>query len=142
VDLSSCTILTYLNGSSSPAATVAKFPAGATLAAGGLYAICSSYAGTLKSHCQRLDAGIVFDGNDAMALSCGGMTLDVIGQIGDDPGASGWGAGSTTTAKHTLIRKCSVVHGRTDGGASFDPGVEWDGYPVDTFDHLGSRSCP
>lgn len=77
-----------------------------------------------------------FTGNDAVALLHGGAAVDVIGQIGMDPG-TGWGSGTVTTTDHTLRRKASVTAGDPNGTDAFDPSAEWDGYPIDTFDGLG-----
>ncbi|RMH06733.1 MAG: PEP-CTERM sorting domain-containing protein [Nitrospirae bacterium] len=80
-----------------------------------------------------------FNGDDAVALLKGGSPIDVIGQIGFDPG-SAWGTGLTSTKDHTLRRKPSIIAGDPDGSNPFDPSVEWEGYSVDTFDGLGSHA--
>ena len=72
-----------------------------------------------------------FNGDDAIVLKRGATVLDVIGQVGFNPGTS-WGSGSTTTQDHTLRRKRSVSTGDTNPSNAFDPAVEWDGYPVNT----------
>src|SRR5207245_9833845 len=82
-----------------------------------------------------------FDGNDAVALTHNCSAIDIIGQIGYDPGEE-WGAGLTSTRDNTLRRKASVAAGDTDGTDAFDPSLEWDGFPVDTFDGLGSVGAP
>ena len=82
-----------------------------------------------------------FDGNDAVALTHNGSAIDIIGQIGFDPGEE-WGTGLTSTRDNTLRRKASVTVGDTDGTDPFDPSVQWDGFPVDTFDGLGSVGTP
>ena len=55
--------------------------------------------------------------------------------------AASWGSGSTTTQDHTLRRKAAVSTGDSNASNTFDPGLEWDGYPVDTFAGLGSHSA-
>ncbi len=55
-----------------------------------------------------------FNGDDAVVLRKGGTVLDVIGQIGLDPGAE-WGTGPTSTSDNTLRRKASVVAGDGNG---------------------------
>jgi hypothetical protein len=55
-----------------------------------------------------------------------------------NPG-SYWGTGGCTTQGHTLRRKTGVIHGDYNGYDAFDPAVEWDWYPQDTFDGLGSH---
>jgi len=82
-----------------------------------------------------------FDGNDAVALTHSGSAIDIIGQIGFDPGEE-WGTGLISTRDKTLRRKAGVTAGDTDGTDPFDPSVEWDGFPVDTFDGLGSVGEP
>ena len=65
--------------------------------------------------------------------------IDVLGQIGVDPGIA-WTGGGLSTADQTLRRKASIDAGDANGTDSFDPSVEWVGYPVDTFDGLGNVS--
>jgi hypothetical protein len=82
-----------------------------------------------------------FTGNDAVALrrSPGGALLDVIGQIGVDPGITGWGTGEQITNDRTLVRKPSITAGRT-ANDSFDPATEWSVFPFESFDFLGSHT--
>jgi uncharacterized protein len=80
-----------------------------------------------------------FNGDDAVVLRKGTTVLDVIGQIGFDPGTE-WGSGLASTADNTLRRKASVVTGDTNGADAFDPAAEWDGFATDTFDGLGAHS--
>jgi predicted extracellular nuclease len=91
---------------------------------------------------QTTGAGI-FNGDDAVALrrgTTGGIaTLDVIGQVGVDPGAE-WGTGLTSTMDNTLRRKSSIQAGDTNGTDAFDPASEWDGFATNTFDGLGSHT--
>jgi len=82
-----------------------------------------------------------FDGNDMVALTHSGSAIDIIGQIGFDPGVE-WGTGLASTRDNTLRRKPAVTAGDADGTDPFDPSVEWDGFPVDTFDGLGSVGEP
>ena len=80
-----------------------------------------------------------FNGDDAVVLRKGETVLDVIGQIGIDPGAE-WGTGLSSTSDNTLRRTASVVAGDGNGSDAFDPAVEWDGFATDTFDGLGTHS--
>ena len=66
--------------------------------------------------------------------------LDVIGQIGSDPGTE-WGAGLTSTADNTLRRNATVCQGDPIGTDPFDPTVEWDGFAIDTIDGLGVHTA-
>lgn len=149
VDLSNCSINVYSNGNTTPNGSSPVTLSG-TLAAGDTYVVCnSSFAlGDAGAICQQMSSGINFNGNDAVELVCNSTTMDVIGQIGYDPGSDGWGDASSeaaplaTTKDHTLRRRCSVTSGDVDGSDAFDPATEWMGYAKDTFDGLGQRSCP
>jgi len=80
-----------------------------------------------------------FNGDDAVALVMDGTLVDVIGQIGFDPGSE-WGTGDTSTADNTLRRRSTIVAGDTIGSDVFIPAIEWEGFPLNTFDGLGSHS--
>jgi predicted extracellular nuclease len=80
-----------------------------------------------------------FNGNDAVVLRNGTTFLDVIGQVGFDPGTQ-WGSGDVSTADNTLRRKATVHEGDPNGADPFDPAVEWDGFSQNTFDGLGSHT--
>lgn len=84
---------------------------------------------------------IWYNGDDAVALvKIGADTtfVDVIGQIGFDPGTE-WGAGVQSTADNTLRRGADVCNGDPDGSNVFDPTVQWSGFATDTFDGLGAH---
>ncbi len=80
-----------------------------------------------------------FNGDDAVVLRNGTTVVDVIGQIGFDPGTE-WGSGVAGTADNTLRRKSTVCSGDAGGTNTFDPSVEWDGFAIDTVDGLGSHT--
>jgi len=84
-------------------------------------------------------AGVNWNGNDAVVLRKLLATVDVIGQVGFDPGTE-WGTGFTSTADNTLRRKSSVLQGDVNGNDAFDPAVEWNGFATNTFDGLGSHT--
>ena len=74
--------------------------------------------------------------------------LDLVGEIGDDPG-SGWVVAgiSDGTKDHTLVRKCGISSGNTDwtssaGTSSEDS--EWIVYDQNTWTYAGSHDleCP
>jgi hypothetical protein len=140
VDLTSCTLNRYSNGSNSPSPIT--FSPGATIPAGGVYTICnSSIDSTYRPLCDDTSGGISFNGDDALELVCNGATLDVFGQIGVDPGSE-WSGGGVGTANQTLGRKCSVTSGDTDGSDAFDPSVEWNQSSQDDFSDFGGYTCP
>lgn len=80
-----------------------------------------------------------FNGDDAVALLKGTEIVDVIGQIGVDPGSE-WGSGIVTTLNHTIRRKASIGVGDADGSDAFDPSIEWNGYAIDVFGGLGTHA--
>ncbi|HTK23465.1 MAG TPA: lamin tail domain-containing protein [Gaiella sp.] len=87
-----------------------------------------------------------FNGDDAVVLRKGTTVLDVIGQVGVDPGTE-WGTGLTSTADNTLRRKPAITDGDPNGSDAFDPATDWDGFATDTFGGLGSHNgvvvtCP
>ena len=61
-----------------------------------------------------------FNGDDAVVLRKGTDVIDVVGQIGFDPGTE-WGTGLTSTADNTLRRKATVTDGDLNGADVFDP---------------------
>ena len=83
-----------------------------------------------------------FNGDDAVALYHvpSATIVDVIGQIGFDPGAE-WGAGLVSTADNTIRRKMSVTAGDGNGSDPFNPAAEWDGFPSNTFNGLGQHGA-
>lgn len=80
-----------------------------------------------------------FNGDDAIVLRKGTTIIDVIGQVGFDPGTA-WGNGLTSTVDHTLRRKADICGGDTNSGNAFNPSTEWEGFPNDTFAGLGSHN--
>jgi hypothetical protein len=132
--LDGCELETYFNGKLEPG----RLALHGTVATGTTYVLCSSALALLEpERCDR-STNLTFNGDDALALRCGAVVLDVIGQIGVDPGGS-WGKGAT--ADHTLRRACDVNAGRSDGSEPFDPSLEWSSVGPDAFDDLGQRTC-
>ena len=73
-----------------------------------------------------------------MVLRKGATIVDVVGQIGFDPGTE-WGSGLVSTADNTLRRMDTICTGDPDGSNAFDPSIEWDGYANNTFGGLGAH---
>lgn len=127
----------FFNGGTTASLTV---PLSGTVAAGDVFVLAQSAAdpAVLAQADQTSGAGW-FNGDDAIELVRGADVVDSIGQVGVDPGTQ-WGSGDTSTADRTLRRKGTVAAGDTDPTDTFDPAAQWDGYPVNTFDGLGSYS--
>ncbi len=125
----------YSNGSATATSTQALT---GTIAPGDVFVVAHPSA-SFAASADMTSTTINFNGDDAFVLRKNGTIIDVIGQIGFDPGTE-WGTGLTSTADNTLRRKPSVQSGDANGTDAFDPAVEWDGYAVDTFDGLGSHT--
>lgn len=132
--LEGCELLTYSNGKSEPL----RLALHGELGRGDVQVLCSSSLATAQASACDRSTNLTFNGDDALALSCAGQVLDVIGEIGVDPGDS-WGAGATLD--HTLRRRCEVLSGRTAGTAPFAIDAEWLTLGADTFSDLGVRNC-
>jgi len=132
--LEGCELQTYSNGKLEPAHLALH----GALAQGEVQVLCSSALATAQPGACDRSTSLIFNGDDALALSCAGELLDVVGQVGVDPGDS-WGVGATLD--HTLRRRCEVTAGRTDGAAPFEIDGEWLTLGADTFSDLGVRSC-
>lgn len=104
-----------------------------------VFAHALSNAAILAVADQTANLGL-FNGDDVVALAKNGVNIDVIGQIGVDPGTE-WGTGLTSTADNTLRRASGIVVGDPDGTDPFDPAVEWVGFATDTVDDLGARGA-
>jgi predicted extracellular nuclease len=127
----------YFNGSSSAGLTINLT---GTVADGDVYVVAhSSAAQPILEQADQTNGAGWFNGDDAVVLRHGSAILDVIGQIGFDPGTE-WGTGLTSTADNTLRRKPTVLAGDPDGSDAFDPAVEWDGFATDAFDGLGQHT--
>jgi len=131
----------YFNGSSTPGA--ASFDLTGTVADGDVYVVAHGSANaTILAQADQVSptAAGWYNGDDAIALLHNGVIIDVIGQIGVDPGSE-WGTGLTSTADNTLTRNDTVCGGDPDGTNAFDPSVQWTGYATDTFSYLGSYTA-
>lgn len=134
--LDGCQLVTFSNGS----AMGASIALAGNVAAGATYTLCSTtLAELLGAACDRA-TNLSFNGDDAVALVCDGVTLDVIGQIGVDPGTA-WTGPSGSTLNATLRRRCDHLAPDPDGADPFDPDVAFTPLPVDTFDGLGDPAC-
>lgn len=108
-----------------------------TIAHGDVFVLAQSSADpTILAQADQTNGSGWFNGDDAVVLRKGAAIVDVIGQVGSDPGAE-WGSGLTSTADNTLRRKAGVLSGDTNGSDAFDPAVEWNGFATNTFSGLG-----
>ena len=132
--LEGCDLETYSNGKTEPA----RLALHGAVEAGKTHVLCSSSLATAQPALCDRSTSLSFNGDDALALRCGGKLLDVFGQIGVDPGDA-WNTGATLD--HTLRRRCTVTQGRLDGEQPFDVDAEWVTFGIDTFSGLGAHDC-
>lgn len=125
----------YANGSSTPGSPIAL---SGTIAPGGVFVIKNSSASAAIA-AQQTSGLLTFNGDDAIVLKKGTAIVDVIGQIGFDPGTA-WSANGVSTLDQTLRRKIDVVVGDTNGSNVFDPSAEWDAFGTDIYTGLGTHS--
>ena len=144
VDLSNYSIELYANGAAT-ASNTQTFTAGTMIAAGDVYVLRNSGAAlTAILNASDISSTVCnFNGDDAVALKKLGAVLDVIGQIGTDPGSSWPVAGTTVgTVDHTLIRKLSICSPNAVNLSSFGTDAtnsEWIVYAIDgELGQLGS----
>jgi hypothetical protein len=138
VDVSSYKIEIYFNGNNSPATTINLT---GSLVAGATFIVAHNSANLAILAIANMATGsLSFNGDDAIVLKNGDTIIDVIGQVGFDPGTE-WGSGLESTADNTLRRKSSICQGDTNPDDPFDPADEWDGFANNTFDGLGSHSA-
>lgn len=95
---------------------------------------------------DEFNSPMYFNGDDAFFLVKNGNTIiDLIGRSGEDPGNGWWVPGDPLTrwwtVDQTLIRKSDIQHGVFENPAVFDPSLEWDSLPNNTFDNLGAHLC-
>jgi len=136
--LASYSIEIFFNGSPQAGQTIAL---SGVVADGDVFVLAHpSAAASILAQADQQDSGVLFNGDDAVLLTRAGEVVDSIGQVGFDPG-SRWGTGATTTQDNTLRRRPDVCAGDTNADDPFDPSAEWDGFPQDTFDGLGSHSA-
>ncbi len=127
----------FFNGSPTAGLTVNLT---GSVADGDVYVLAQSSASTtILAQADQTNGAGWFNGDDAVVLRKGTTVLDVIGQIGSDPGTE-WGSGLTSTADNTLRRKADVCAGDPVGTDVFDPAGQWDGFATDTFDGLGAHT--
>ena len=128
----------YFNGGTSAGLTANLT---GVIPAGGTFVLAPTNANaTILAVANQTSGSSWFNGDDAVVLKHGAAIVDVIGQIGLDPGTE-WGTGLVSTADNTIRRKSTVCAGDPIGSDAFDPAAEWDGFAQDTFGGLGNHTA-
>lgn len=152
VDLADYSVELYANGAAT-ATNTQTFAAGTIIASGDVYVLRNGSAANVAiiAAADITSSTCNFNGDDAIVLKKLGNILDVIGQVGVDPGTS-WPVGSTAagTLDHTLIRKLTVCSPNATNLASFgtdDATSEWTVYGIDAElgqlgTHVGCSTSP
>lgn len=136
IDLSDYVVWRNNNGALIPSDSL--FPAGMILA-GDVFVVGNPSANAaILSETDTTHTMTFYNGDDALYLVkiSTGDTLDVIGEIGVDPGA-GWPVGSGATNNFTLIRMMNVQQGSTFWALGQ---TQWDVFPIDMTDSLGAHT--
>lgn len=127
----------YFNGSLSSTSLALT----GTVVSGGVFILAHPSA-TLGVTPNVTTTVVNFNGDDAIVIRKGGGSgpvVDVIGQVGFDPGTQ-WGLNDTATLDRTLRRKISVCQGDINTSNLFYTEPEWDGFPQNTFNGLSSHT--
>jgi uncharacterized protein len=141
VNLGTYSVEVYSNGATyGDGANYTEVLAG-SLADGDVYVISNSSAALtgITSNSDLTSTITYYNGDDAVVLKNGTTVIDVIGQVGTDPG-SAWSANGVSTGEMTLVRMSSIEAGDANGDDAFDPSVEWIGYPQNTDTYIGAHS--
>lgn len=134
INLSTYSLVKYLNGSATPSGTRTL---SGSVAAGDVYVISNNNSSAAIIAASDDTTGFMnFNGNDALELKQLTTSIDVIGQIGVDPGASGWPVPGGSTTDKTIIRSKYSYKGNTNWSTA---SLEWKAFPIDMIDSLGSH---
>ncbi len=130
----------YFNGNVSAGTTVAL--TGHSIPQGGVLVVAHSSAdAAILAEADITTGSSFFNGDDAVELVHFASPVDVIGQIGFDPGSE-WSGACGGTQNETIRRNASVCAGDTNGADAFDLCVNgFTAFPQDTFDGLGSHTA-
>lgn len=138
VDLTGFEVRVFTNGSATPSGTLSL--AGHSIEGSGTLVITHpSAALTLLAHAQMTSRVLNFNGDDAIVLWQDGVAIDRIGQVGVDPGDA-WVSGAISTKDQTLRRLADILTGDLFPTETFDVGLGWVSYAVDTFSDLGRHA--
>lgn len=133
VSLTGYKLQLYANGSANPTSTLNL---AGTIAAGDVYVVVNSQASAAIKATRDTTSGVTnFNGDDAFALLNGTTIIDVIGEIGTDPGAS-WQVDTGTTSNYTLVRMASVQEGSVNWATG---AAQWLVLPQDSI-QLGAHT--
>ena len=86
--------------------------------------------------CDLTSPELKFDGDDAVGLFKNNVLIDMIGEIGVNPGNTGWQVGTGFTKDNTLRRGFDVREPTPYWSISL---LQWDVLPIDDISGLGDH---
>lgn len=145
VDLSTYSLVSFLNGASETTGTVNALKLSGTIEPGKTFVIANQNAGAeilAKADLKTSSSVMNFNGDDTLVLfenyntaSKSGDINDSIGQVGVDPGTQF--GNDVATVDMTLVRTNDKLTADTDIHNAYDPSVQFIALPKDTFTELG-----
>jgi PKD repeat protein len=134
INISNYAIELYNNGSATVSST---YTLSGTIASHDVFVIANpASSAAILAQADVTNTICQFNGNDAIALTKNGNILDLIGEVGVNPGNS-WPVGSGSTMDYTLVRNYNV-----DGPSSNWATVQnqWTANAVNTTTDLGQHT--
>lgn len=134
-DLTEYELRIYLDGASSPTNTISL---AGPLSQNEVYVVANPNADlAVLAVADLTSISCNWGGDDAIGLFHNNVLIDVIGDIGVDPGLY-WPAGNgAITAGQTLVRNPVIRQGETSWNIS---GAHWTGFSLNDFTHLGAHT--
>lgn len=132
INLSNYSVELYINGSTT--ATNSQVLTG-NLAPGDVFVLVNSGAATqFTALADILSNACNFNGDDAIVLKKNNVPIDIIGEIGVDPGLNWPISGGGATSDFTLVRDSLVNNPETNWTISQN---QWFVFPINTASYLG-----
>ena len=130
-------ILFFSNGGLTPSNTIDLT---GDLLSEDVYVVCDNNLDALLGvDVDHSATGTFYNGDDVIILLKDMDTLDVIGQLGVDPG-SAWSSGGVSFQNMTLRRKPNILGGDTISNDPFVADAEWLPFAVNTVSGIGSHT--
>jgi hypothetical protein len=142
VNLANYELRLYSNGAGTASATLAL---AGTLANGSVIVYKNSLATIYAGAATANNTVMAFNGDDAVALfkTTTSSFVDIVGNIGCDPGTA-WTATGFSTVDKTLVRNANVCSGVTTDPATSCPfptlATQWTQFNIDVISGLGSHT--
>ncbi len=134
VDLAAYKVEGYNNGVDSSASNTLALTG--ILESGDVYVIANGQASPgILAIADTTSSVANFNGDDAIVLVHDGAPVDIIGIVGEDPGAN-WSIVGGATSNNTLVRNPDFTSATTDWLLLQ---TQWTVYPQDDTTHLGSH---